>query len=223
MKIRGFGLCIAMFFVFLVIVWAFNATSLADVQKDYLGWNYFSHILMIAFGVGMIAIQKADFHSYGFTLKQWRSDLSIAVICLIMLWLGYLLSFTGNSVVNSSLQIALTLIAVVLVAIKKIKPQGGKQGQATSSFILAVPLMIIVADALEGVGLIASTAVFQFFMAGFGEEILFRGYMQTRLNEDFGKPWQFKGVNFGPGLLIVSVLFGVLHLISPLNPFRPMI
>jgi hypothetical protein len=39
--------------------------------------------------------------------------------------------------------------------------------------------------------------VFQFFFAGFGEEILFRGYMQSRLNEDFGRPWRLRGVSFG--------------------------
>jgi len=35
-------------------------------------------------------------------------------------------------------------------------------------------------------GIIASTVIFQFFFAGFGEEILFRGNMQINLNEDFG-------------------------------------
>jgi membrane protease YdiL (CAAX protease family) len=88
-----------------------------------------------------------------------------------------------------------------------------------SSFILATPFIIMATNALSGLGLIVSTAVFQFVFVGFGEEILFRGYMQTRLNEDFGRPWRFKGVNFGPGLLISSVLFGVLHLFNLFNPF----
>ena len=72
--------------------------------------------------------------------------------------------------------------------------------------------------ASTGFGIIASTVIFQFFFAGFGEEILFRGYMQTKLNEDFGRPWSLKGINFGPGLLIAAALFGVLHLMNPFNP-----
>jgi membrane protease YdiL (CAAX protease family) len=43
--------------------------------------------------------------------------------------------------------------------------------------------------------------------------------MQTGLNEDFGKPWRFKGVSFGPGLLISPVLFGVLRMFNTFNPF----
>jgi membrane protease YdiL (CAAX protease family) len=156
MKIKGTVLCLSMLGVFLVVCMAFNATSLAVIQRQILGWNYFSHIMMIVMGVGMIAIQKLDFHAYGFTLKQWRYDLSVAVRCLIV-WAGF--------------------------------------------------------------RLILSTIVFQFLFTGFGEEILFRGYMQTRLNEDFGRPWRFRGVSFGPGLLISSALFGVLHLFNPFNPF----
>jgi membrane protease YdiL (CAAX protease family) len=56
-------------------------------------------------------------------------------------------------------------------------------------------------------------------LVGFSEEILFRGYMQGRLNEDFGKPWRFMGVSYGPGLLISAALFGVLHLFNAFNPF----
>jgi membrane protease YdiL (CAAX protease family) len=69
-------------------------------------------------------------------------------------------------------------------------------------------------------GLIASTVIFQFVFAGFGEEIMFRGYMQSRLNEGFGYPWSLAGVKFGPGLLITSILFGVLHLLNPFNPLQ---
>lgn len=220
MKIRSIGLCALILGVFLVVCMAFNATSLAAIQKQYLGWNYFSHILMIVFGVGMIAIQKADFHSYGFTLKQWRFDLSIAVICVIMA-VGFI-PISGNAIVNALFQIAVALLVLGLVATRKNERAEGKPagaGLRISSFILATPSFIIVTNALAGLGLIASTAVFQFLFVGFGEEILFRGYMQTRLNEDFGRPWRFKNVNFGPGLLISSVLFGVLHLFNPFNPF----
>jgi membrane protease YdiL (CAAX protease family) len=84
--------------------------------------------------------------------------------------------------------------------------------------ILLIPAIIVVVLGVAGFEVVASTIIFMFFFAGFGEEILFRGYFQSRLNEDFGRPWRTKGVSFGPGLLITSALFAVLHVLNPFNP-----
>jgi membrane protease YdiL (CAAX protease family) len=55
--------------------------------------------------------------------------------------------------------------------------------------------------------------------AGFGEEILYRGYYQSRLNLAFGRPFDADGIKFGVGLIVVSLLFGLGHLLNPFNPF----
>jgi membrane protease YdiL (CAAX protease family) len=111
------------------------------------------------------------------------------------------------------------MLTLGLVATRKNRLPEAKLGPSISSFMVAVPYAIISANALSGWRMIASTAIFQLFFVGFGEEILFRGYMQTRLNEDFGKPWRFMDESFGPGLLISSALFGILHLFNTFNPF----
>jgi hypothetical protein len=227
MKTRGLSLCLLIFSFFLVSCWVFNATSLAEVQRAYLGWNYFSHILMIVFGVGMINAHGIDFHSYGFTLNRWRFDLSIGVTCLVM-FIGFmprffLPSIAENQPINSFFEVASIILAIILIANKSDKSPVVKQVASIPTYCLVAPFFAPAFfttsyQALSGWRLIVSTAVFQFFFAGFGEEILFRGYIQTRLNEDFGKPWRFKGVSYGPGLLISSILFGVLHLLNPFNP-----
>ena len=56
--------------------------------------------------------------------------------------------------------------------------------------------------------------------AGLGEELFFRGYLQTRLNHAFGRPWQLVGVRFGPGLLLASALFGMVHALNPVDYFQ---
>ncbi len=43
--------------------------------------------------------------------------------------------------------------------------------------------------------------LWQFFVSGFGEETFYRGYIQSRINAEFGRPYTFKEVRFGPGLL----------------------
>jgi membrane protease YdiL (CAAX protease family) len=62
--------------------------------------------------------------------------------------------------------------------------------------------------------------------AGVGEEVFFRGYVQSRLNEAFGRPWRCFGVDFGPGLFGATLLFGLIHVLNGIDYFaeiyRPM-
>ena len=48
-------------------------------------------------------------------------------------------------------------------------------------------------------------------MPGLGEEFVYRGIFLVLLNEAFGRPWKFAGIQFGWGFVIVSVMFGLLH------------
>jgi membrane protease YdiL (CAAX protease family) len=222
MKIKGLGLVLAVFIVFLAICWAFETTGLAATQRQYLHWNYFSHVVMIILALGTMAVGKRDFHSYGFTLKRWRSDLSIAVICVVSA-AGYIPSLispaiAGNRLINTLFVVAAVLLALWLVLNQKEKGTAKESGLRIFWLVLSVPVIIAIVLGIAGFGIIGSTIVFQFYFAGFGEEILFRGYFQSRLNEDFGRPWRIKGVSFGPGLLITSALFGVLHMLNPFNP-----
>jgi len=72
-----------------------------------------------------------------------------------------------------------------------------------------------------GLGTVVSTVVFQFFLSGIGEEILYRGYIQSRLNQAFGRPFEIDGIRFGVGLFVTAVLFGLGHSLSGFNPFLP--
>ena len=56
---------------------------------------------------------------------------------------------------------------------------------------------------------------------GFLEEFFFRGYVQSRLNESFGKPFSLAGVHFGAGLLLAAALFGLVHPLSALGETTP--
>jgi membrane protease YdiL (CAAX protease family) len=61
--------------------------------------------------------------------------------------------------------------------------------------------------------------LFYLMFLGPGEEFLFRGYIQSRLNVAFGRPFRFWGVSWGWGLVISSLLFGFMHILNPFNPF----
>jgi membrane protease YdiL (CAAX protease family) len=59
-----------------------------------------------------------------------------------------------------------------------------------------------------------SAFAFYILFLGLGEELLFRGYIQSRLNAAWGRPFQFYGVNWGWGVIMTSVLFGLMHVLN---------
>jgi hypothetical protein len=66
--------------------------------------------------------------------------------------------------------------------------------------------------------IIVSTVVWQLFFSGFGEEFVWRGYVQSRLNQAFGRPMRLFGIQFGAGLIVASILFGFFHAFNTYNP-----
>src|SRR5882724_9275150 len=52
----------------------------------------------------------------------------------------------------------------------------------------------------------------ELLVIGIPEEAFFRGYLQSRWNERFGRPWAVFGARVGPGLLIQSTIFAICHL-----------
>jgi membrane protease YdiL (CAAX protease family) len=68
------------------------------------------------------------------------------------------------------------------------------------AYFLHRPLVHI---SLVVLGLIVTT--------GFGEECFYWGYIQPRLNEVWGRTFCFGGIRFGWGLVMTSLLFGLIH------------
>jgi len=108
-----------------------------------------------------------------------------------------------------------------------------KWGLALSASF-ALPVFTVVAFALlagpggaRPAGLIALIRRLVWFLVftGFAEEVFFRGYVQSRLNEVFGKPYRrllFPSwrLEYGPGLLITATaVFAPVHIANWVNPF----
>lgn len=153
---------------------------------------------MIALSVGAIALTKNGFASAGFTLETRHYDLSIAIIRVISAaaFIPALIfpSLADNAPLNSVSAIAAALVALLVVSKERManeKTASSKKGMRLLAHVPAFSVAAIVASI--NYGLNVSTVIFQFFFAGFGEEIMFRGYMQSRLNEGFGYCWKFAG------------------------------
>lgn len=91
------------------------------------------------------------------------------------------------------------------------KPQAKSTGIAGGLFLLgSLPFVERAGDVL------LSILYFYLFVA-LGEELFFRGYVQTRLNAVFERTFVWLGIRWGWGLVIASMLFGLWHLGWPMG------
>lgn len=68
---------------------------------------------------------------------------------------------------------------------------------------------------------VISKILYYIFIVGLGEELLFRGYLQSAFNRYFGKSFNIGNVKFGWGLILAAVLFGMMHALVTVPPTWP--
>lgn len=226
--------------VFYLIVWAYGSTEFADFELDVLRWSYVAGFLIILIPVSILLLTRRDFEPYGLTRQRWKYNLDVGLTCYVVLLIPYGLmlarvlrihisateDMVGSVVTAFGYIIAIYLLLLILRRrARSNKPEGGtnKQPGSTLNLVLLIVLLflpIFIGFYLNRLTLkVVSTVIWQFIFSGFGEEILYRGYFQSRINQEFGRPYMILGVNFGIGLIITSLFFAFAHVLNPFNPF----
>ncbi len=69
----------------------------------------------------------------------------------------------------------------------------------------------------QGVARWLKMCLYQFSAIALPEEFYFRGYLQTRLNQIWGRPYRLLGTPIGWGLIVTSLIFMLFHLVLAVN------
>lgn len=85
---------------------------------------------------------------------------------------------------------------------------------AAAAIAVATVIAALTADSAP----IVPKVLIALLLIGPGEELVFRGIVQTRLDQAFGRPWRFFGADLGWGWVLASLLFGLAHFLSPSAP-----
>ena len=183
-------------------------------QTKSLGLPFpvFVYVIMMAIPLLILLVRRKKMADYGLTARPLKYHLDLAATCFIPVVLANL-PF-GLGIDHTSWGGALLLAAVqvgllfALGWLLRNKAPAGSLGLLGAG-VLLMPSLTSPAGASAGKA-VALFLTYAFFV-GFGEEIIYRGYMQSRLNEVFGKPYRFFGVAFGWGAIVTAVLFGLTH------------
>jgi membrane protease YdiL (CAAX protease family) len=199
------------------------------------GLNFTPGMVMILFTMGVLLLCRRSFPQYGLTLTRWRESLRLGLLWGLLLigGAGLLALFrirhqAGGPPprVPEGIAYGLGCLPAVLLFAWLVRRQW--------MFLNRVPIWLCVAlfASLFFLPLLLAwhygrpvwhallTVTWPVIGAGIGEEVFYRGYIQSRVNEAFGRPFCFWGVQYGAGLLVSSVLFGFLHALNSVDYFH---
>jgi hypothetical protein len=170
--------------------------------------------VMIIFPLLLLAATRRDLAAYGLSLRIASYHLDVAATAFVPVALaGAVVAFVDYGEWRGSLTLATVQVAALFTIgwLLKRKPTASEKGVLLSAILPIASSELAIGTRL---GNAVSAFVFYVFFLGFGEELLFRGYIQSRLNAALGKPFRFFGVNWGWGVVIAAALFGLMHVLN---------
>lgn len=204
-----------------------RSTGVEEWELDRLGWSYTGMFLFVAVPASFLFITRRDWAEYGVHLRDWQLNLDIGIKAYLVriipvvfllgttVWLGMnYRTLPGGALIALGEVLG---IAVMLVVLNSSQPDRAVSSARNNLIVILLLLLfpILLAAVMGRLSLlIVSTVLWQFFFSGFGEEFVWRGYVQTRLNQAFGRPYHLFGIQFGAGLIATSILFGVFHALN---------
>ncbi len=183
-------------------------------QTQTLGFPFpvFVHIVMVAISIITIKLHRKkltdfgiNFHNISYHLDITAASFVPVILANIPFGLGIDHTSWNGALILSIVQISLLFILGFLLRKKATHPSVG-----TASIVLLVFFSMPFLESTVWVNALVIFLTYALFV-GFGEEILYRGFIQSRLNEVFGRPYQFFGVAFGFGAILTAILFGLTH------------
>ncbi len=229
---------IEVMFVFVAVHVVFRAikhfTAWGRLEQT-LNVNFIPGTVMILFTLAVLLVCRRSFAAYGISLVRLDQNLKIGLLCgaLLVAGVGFLTvlgvrhqpGVRPPTMMEGVVYGLAGLAAVVLLAYAVARQQSILSRFSVLASVLlfmavlCLPLMVAL-HYQRPVGHTLLKVLWLLVGAACGEEIFYRGYIQSRVNGAFGRPFGFLGVQFGVGLLVASLLFGFLHTLNTVDYFN---
>jgi membrane protease YdiL (CAAX protease family) len=208
----------------LALGYLLRSRGIVQWEQEHLGWSYMGSLIFIGVPALLLLFTRRNWAEYGVTFYGWQIGLDVGVkaylvrilpiafLLAVTLWLRLdYRTFPGGWIVALGEVIGVVVMLIVLRQLQEPKAvSAARSNLITVGLLFLFPILVALLMGRLSL-LVMSTVIWQFVFSGFGEEFVWRGYIQTRLNDTFGRPFRWFGVQFGMGLIIASVLFGFSH------------
>ncbi len=213
-------------------------TWLKGMHVHY-GWRDLCFGLQaIVIPLAIIWLTKRNWSTYGLGRANFRYVIHYGFIgAMIMMLAGLGFAFLRSRQINAAgmqgslimTVVALIMIGILFLVLKRSNQNNNRDTHRQPRVVYKLMILIgmvlcpiVVAVLRRSLTIqVVGWDLYYLVMVGFGEEIKYRGYFQSRINEEYGRPWEVSGIRFGPGLIVVSVLFGLSHM-GQFGSFNPL-
>ena len=220
------SMVIALFFTLLL---GLRGTAFGDWQKTTFGTAPMSStLLFMIIPLAFLLAGRKNLGEYGLATTDLRYHLRVGLraagvllpAALIFPLMGLL--GTTHEEWFGALILAAGITASSVLAVKRtsdletlsprlISPNG------VGRYFAIIALGLLACFALNAISGMAARVVHTLVFVAFMEEFFFRGYLQSRLNDAFGRPFHIAGVDMGAGLFLSAACFGLLHPLSSID------
>jgi membrane protease YdiL (CAAX protease family) len=205
---------VVVFSLTLLLVALLGTSPIGQWERTVTKRFFLEYVVIIAVPLLVLLVSRRNLADCGISLGNLRYHLDIAVTAFLPTAISYMpLMYWNHQRWDGALIMAVVKIVLLFAIVRLLrnKPTATQQG------VLAALSLVWLASPLAATPTVCnglSALVFYIFFLGLGEELLFRGYIQSRLNAAFGKPFRFYGVSWGWGLVITALLFGAMHVLN---------
>jgi membrane protease YdiL (CAAX protease family) len=214
MKARAVIEVAVVFSLTLFLVALVGLSPIGEWERQVSNRFFIEYAVMIAVPLLSLVVTRRNLASYGLSLRNLRYHLDVTAAALVPVAIASVpLAFVNYRQWSGALVMAGVKIALLFALgwLLKRKPTRNESGILAGAVLLVACSNLTQRITLNNA---VSAFVFYIFFLGIGEELLFRGYIQSRLNAAWGRPFRFFGVNWGWGIVITSALFGLMHIIN---------
>lgn len=219
----------------LALLWAVSRglPAIDRWQREAFGQPFLTALaVFIALPLLVLLTTRRSFTDYGLAFVPLARPLETG--CLALAVLGPLsgvafpllialdrspTDWPGAAVLAACYAASLPVVAYVTRNTRPVERRA-PQALTLTGLVLVLGLGLVLAALAEPHVPLVPSVLYRLFYAALGEEVFFRGYVQSRLNEAFGRPYRLLGVPCGSGMTIAALLFGMAHVLSPAQPFQ---
>jgi len=220
----------AVFFAFtLTTMMLPGVRALTRWETRILGGSFFTGALMIVIPLMAIIATKLDFDEVGVKVSDWRGSVNAGLKgymaflvpqFIMTYYAGWGIDYRDYGVFASLLGVV--VIGMSYILLRNLGKGTGDISRVRVALMAAIMLIpFVMAFLFESLSIKLFTSfLWQVLVGGFAEEFLFRGYIQSTVNREYGRHWTVKGVKFGPGILVSSALFGLSRAMRAMKPWN---